>query len=109
MGLFGLFFGVELIALDGAIVGVVDQFEFHGFIAPGAEKRVEAEAFEKELFEGFAGNDAVAPGADGYFGGKYSGKLPAGFLIANVAVQSKVADALEAFGEDVLNHAPDKA
>ena len=109
MGLFGLLFGVEFIALDGAIVWMVDQFEFHGFVAPGTEKRVAAKTFEKELFKGFAGNDAEALGAGRCFCGKYSGKLPADFPIADMAMESIVADALEAFGEDVLNHAPDKA
>lgn len=109
MGLPGLPFDVEFIALDGAIVGVVDQFEFHGFVAPGAEKRVAAKAFEKELFKGFSGNDAEALGAGGYFCREYSGKPLAGFPIANMAVESIVSDALEAFGEDVLDHASDKA
>ena len=57
----------------------------------------------------FSGKDAEALGAGRYFGGKYSGKLLADFLIANMAMESVVANALEAFGEDVLNHAPDKA
>ena len=109
MGLFGVLFDVELIGSDGAIVWMVDQFEFHGFFAPWAEKRVAAKAFEKELLKGFSGNDAEAFGANGCFCGKYSGKLPTGFLVADMAVQAVVSDALEAFGEDVLNHAPDKA
>jgi hypothetical protein len=108
MGLFGVLFSVELIGSDGAIVWMVDQFEFHGFFAPWAEKRVAAKAFEKELLKGFSGNDAEASGANGCFYGKYSGKLPAGFLVADMAVQTVVSDALEAFGENVLNHAPDK-
>lgn len=109
MGLSGLLFGVEFIALDGAIVGVVDQFEFHGFVAPGAEERVAAKAFEKELFKGFPGNDAEAFRAGRYDCGKYSGQLLADFPIADISMESIVSDALEAFGEDVLNHASDKA
>ena len=109
MGLFGLLFDVEFIGSDGAIVWMMDQFEFHGCVALGAEKRVAAKAFKKELFKGSSGKDAEAIGADGYFGGKYSGKFLPDFLIANMAMESVVANALEAFGEDVLNHAPDKA
>jgi len=105
----GSLFDVEFIGLDGVMVGVVDQFEFHGLVASGTEERVAAKALEKELFKGYAGKDAEAPGAGRYFGGKYFGKLLADFLIADIAVESIVTDALEALWEDLLNHVLDKA
>jgi len=88
---------------------VVDQFEFHGAFAPRAEKRVASEAFKEELPEGLPGQDAEAFGAGGYFGGEHCGDPGAVVLVVDVAVESVVADALEALGEDMLNHAPDKA
>ena len=44
----------EFICFDGAILRVVDQFQFHDSVASGAEERVSAKALEEELFKGFA-------------------------------------------------------
>ena len=95
--------------MQRAIIWVVDQFKFHGAFAARAEKRVASEAFKEELLEGLPRQDAEAFGSGGYFCGEHCGDPGTVVLVADVAVESVVADALKAFREDMLNHAPDKA
>lgn len=94
--------------MDGAIVWMVDQLQFHDSVASRTSERVAIKGLEEELSEGFAGEDAKAFGIGRHVMREDLGEMCSDLLIADITVQAVIANALEALWENVLNHTTDE-
>ena len=104
----GLLLAEELILCDDTVVRMIDKFQFHAVPATGTDQRILAKAFAEEFGERTSGSDAIAFRIRRGVGGEDLGEMLPHLLIADIAVQSVVADALKSLGQNVLNHSSDE-
>jgi hypothetical protein len=98
----------EFIRSEGAILGMVDQFQFHEMSATPTKQWVEGKGLEKPLSKGLAGKNAKAIGREKWMGREDLCQVISDGRIANMSMQAIIANALEPLGENVLNHATDE-
>ena len=94
---------------EDTIARMIDQLPLQNIAALGADQRVFAEGFLEPLDEGRSGQHAVAFAVVRW--GRGLGEGGQGFAvpgITGIGVQAVIADALESFGQDVLDHASDE-
>ena len=105
----------QFVVFYGAIVGMINQFQFHGLATAWTAQGIVAETFKEQLGKGFAGYDAIASRVRGCrevrrgSGWNNACQLLSNLFIAHVAVQAVVADTSKALGQEVLDHAADEA
>jgi hypothetical protein len=95
----------EFILSDGAILGMVDQLQFPEMATTQAKEGVEGKGLEEALNKRFAGKDTKAVGCGKCMGRENLCQVISGGRIADVSMQTIIANALEPLGENVLNHA----
>ena len=98
----------KLIGLHGAIGGMVDQLQFHDLVTSWTSERIASKGLEKELSEGFARENPIAPGIDWHVMREDFGELCSDRFIADITVQAVIANSLKTLWENVLNHTTDK-
>lgn len=82
---------------EDTILGMGEVFKLHGRTAFGTEKWIFVEGFLKEFGEGLAWEDAESERIRRRIGRKNVGEFLSHFGVADVAVNSVVTDAMEAF------------
>ena len=107
-GLWSGFLLEEFIRSEGAILGMMDQFQFHEMSTTQTKQRVAGKGLEEALSKGLAGKDAKAIGEGKRVGREDLCQAISGGRIADVSMQTIIAKALEPLGKNVLNHATDE-
>ena len=98
----------EFIGSEGAILGMVDQLQFHEMSAILTKQWVEGEGLEEPLNKGLVGKNAKAIGREKWMGREDLCQVISDSRIANMSMQAIIANALEPLGKNVLNHATDE-
>jgi hypothetical protein len=85
------------------------QLQGYGFSTPGTVEGVFSEGVEEGLGEGFSGQDAIASGIGWSSRGLEAIQDRSHPGVADVSMQAVVSDALESFGQDMLDHSSDES